>query len=151
MTLSALEKDAFDGGQDAAPVGHTQFGFKGAGDSRTLYAEGDRQAGQRKLMFALGAVGVLILVLALGGLFVYLRSTAAPEIPSRTAAENGESASDDLSAEADTGSGIHGIGHPGCCRLRSRHCRRGHRRSGCVRDDPADRRWPALHGRGNRG
>lgn len=78
-TLSSLEKDPLEAANDKGPGGFTQFGFKGAGDNRTLYSEGGGMSPQRKLAIALAAVGALVLLLALGGLFVFLRSSAAPE------------------------------------------------------------------------
>lgn len=80
VSLSSLEKDPLELEAERRAGGFTEFGFKGAGDNRTLYSEGGA-SGQRKLVIALGALGALILVLALGGLFIYLRGTAAPEIP----------------------------------------------------------------------
>lgn len=80
VSLTSLEKDPLD--SDAGESGgFTQFGFKGAGDNATLHGENGKADRQRKLMIALAAVGILVLALALGGLFVYMRTTAAPEVP----------------------------------------------------------------------
>jgi hypothetical protein len=80
LSLSALEKDPLELEQEQNAGGFTQFGFKGAGDNRTLYGESQKVSAQRKLVIGLAVLGVAILALALGGLFVFMRTTAAPEV-----------------------------------------------------------------------
>lgn len=80
ISLSALEKDPLELEQGQAAGGFTQFGFKGAGDNRTQFGESQQVSAQRKLVIGLAVLGVLILALALGGLFVFMRTTAAPEV-----------------------------------------------------------------------
>jgi hypothetical protein len=82
VSLSSLEKDPLDMAGGDATAGFTQFGFKGAGENRTgIFTPEQRAASAKtKLMIALAAVGGLILVLALGGLFLYLRGTTAPKV-----------------------------------------------------------------------
>jgi serine/threonine protein kinase len=81
ISLSSLEKDPLDMAGGNATGGFTQFGFKGAGENRTgiFTPENKAAAAKRKLMLTLAGVGGLILVLALIGLFLYLRGTAAPK------------------------------------------------------------------------
>jgi hypothetical protein len=80
ISLSALEKDPLELEQEQNAGGFTQFGFKGAGDNRTLYGESQKVSAQRKLVIGLAVLGGVILALALGGLFVFMRTTAAPEV-----------------------------------------------------------------------
>jgi hypothetical protein len=82
VSLSSLEKDPYEVEAEQGSGGMTQFGFKGSNGNRTLIAEGEASR-KRKLVMALAAVGALILLIALGGLFVYLRSTAAPVVPAQ--------------------------------------------------------------------
>ena len=80
VSLSSLEKDPLEMAGSGEPGGFTAYGFKGAGDSnRTgIYTpEAKAAAAKTKLMILLGTAGALILLLALGGLFLYLRGTAA--------------------------------------------------------------------------
>lgn len=80
ISLTSLEKDPLDAEAEQGSGGFTQFGFKGSGGDHTLIAEGKANR-HRKLVMSLAALGILILLIALGGLFVYLRSTAAPDVP----------------------------------------------------------------------
>jgi serine/threonine protein kinase len=80
ISLSALEKDPLELEQEQNAGGFTQFGFKGAGDNRTQYGESQKVSAQRKLVIGLAVLGVAILALALGGLFIFMRTTAAPEV-----------------------------------------------------------------------
>ncbi len=79
VSLSSLEKDPLEMAGNSEPGGFTAYGFKGAGDNRTgIYTpEAKAAAAKTKLMILLGAVGVLILLLGMAGLFLFLRSNAA--------------------------------------------------------------------------
>jgi hypothetical protein len=80
VSLSSLEKDPLDmAGSDPA-AGFTAYGFKGAGDpNRTgIYSpEAKAAAAKAKMRMLLIAVGAIVLLVGLGGLFFFLRSNAA--------------------------------------------------------------------------
>jgi serine/threonine protein kinase len=82
VSLSSLEKDPLDMAGGNSTAGFTQFGFKGAGENRTGIFTPEQKAAsaKTKLMIILAAVGGLILILGLGGLFLFLRETAAPKV-----------------------------------------------------------------------
>ncbi len=88
VSISSLERDPLDMAGGNATGGFTQFGFKGAGENRTgiFIPEPKGLSPRAKLMITLAAVGGLLLLLCLGGLFLFLRkSTTSPEAQAVTA------------------------------------------------------------------
>lgn len=94
ISLSSLESDPLEMAGDATSHGFTTYGFKGAGDNRTgIYPpESNSASAKTKLLIALGAAGVLLILLGLGGLYLYLRTTAAQ--PQQTTVDPDEDAVD---------------------------------------------------------
>lgn len=89
VSLSSLEKDPLDLAGGNSTGGFTQFGFKGAGENRTGIFTPEQKAAsaKTKVTIALAAVGAIILILGLGGLFMYLRGHAASKDAEQVAAQ----------------------------------------------------------------
>lgn len=91
VSLSSLEKDPLEMAGNAEPAGFTAYGFQGAGDNRTgIYnPDGKAAAAKAKLRLMLGASGVLVLLLALVGLFIFMRGNAAEQAKPAAIADDG--------------------------------------------------------------
>jgi hypothetical protein len=78
VSLSSLERDPMEAAAANDAGSFTAYGFKGAGDNRTLYnPEGNAAAAKAKLRLLLSIAGGLVLLLGLAGLFIFLRGNAA--------------------------------------------------------------------------
>ena len=91
VSLSSLEKDPLEMAGRDEPAGFTAYGFQGAGDNRTgIYnPDGKAAAAKAKLRLMLGAAGVLVLLLALVGLFIFMRGNAAEQAKPAVVADEG--------------------------------------------------------------
>lgn len=87
VSLSSLEKDPLDLAGGNSTGGFTQFGFKGADQNRTgIFTPEQKTANaKRKLMIIFAAMGGLIVLIGLGGLFLYLRGSATSKVAEASA------------------------------------------------------------------